>query len=85
MLKKIIKHFAKKSFSLFNWIPLDTLKDFFWPNYLLLFVMVQEKCVFINSKFNFDNTLMLSKKTLFISASTLEFALVRYSCGLVFF
>ena len=43
----------KKSFSVFNKAPSDTLKNFFWQNYLLFFFKVHEKWVLYQSGFLF--------------------------------
>ena len=58
-VEKKIKHFAEKSFSLFNTAPSDTLKDFFGKIIYYYFSTSMKSVFCINSKFYFDNTLML--------------------------
>ena len=45
MLKKIIKHFSEKSFSVFKMTPSDTIKVFF-DKIIHYFFLIQEKFFF---------------------------------------
>ena len=66
MLQKKIKHLAKKSFRVFNWTPLDTLKDLF-GQIIYYYFSTSKKSVFcISSKNLFQQYTDVVNKILLI-------------------